>query len=211
MLCWVRVGGFDSCRERCWVLGWDGWWMCHKSPVCPEHKSEGCTGSEARKLELWSQVNRPESTGAEKQLCDPTIHSLGLGLQSPMTGFLGVIFDFCGFVRSGKENKCRTRVGKDLQEGSCSGWATAHSAMAPSRVSRLLRAVGFFPLQRSEESCPMGHWQARSLEKTQGHELEHQDFRPQFASNLWRDFRPPDFSEFLQNGHNIHNLSTSEE
>lgn len=111
MLCWVRVGGFDSCRERCWVLGWDGWWMCHKSPVCPEHKSEGCTGSEARKLELWSQVNRPESTGAEKQLCDPTIHSLGLGLQSPMTGFLGVIFDFCGFVRSGKENKCRTRVG----------------------------------------------------------------------------------------------------
>ena len=80
--------------------------MCHKSPVCPEHKSEGCTGSEARKLELWSQVNRPESTGAEKQLCDPTIHSLGKG--DPCTTLTA---HFCGFVRSGKENKCRTRVG----------------------------------------------------------------------------------------------------
>lgn len=70
-LCWVRVGGFDSCSERCWVLGWDGWWTCHKFPVCLQHKSKGCTSSEARKWEQRSQVNRPESTGVKKQLLWP--------------------------------------------------------------------------------------------------------------------------------------------
>lgn len=81
LLYWVRVGGFDSCRERCSVLGWDGWWTHHKSPVCLGHKSEGCTSSEARKLKRWSQVNRPESTGRRSSSCGPAMPSLGLGCQ----------------------------------------------------------------------------------------------------------------------------------
>lgn len=51
-----------------------------------------------------------------------------------MAGFLGVIFDFFGFVRFGKENKCRVRAGLLAVAG-----AHAHSAMAPGRVSRVTR------------------------------------------------------------------------
>lgn len=123
------------------------------NPVCLEHISEGCTSSEARKLELWSQVNRPESTGAEKQLCGPSIHSLGLGLQSLVAGFLGVIFDFHGFVRFGKENKCRTRLGLLLAVAGQLLTAPWHLAEFPG----LLRAVGSREVRKRPHSRPVGH------------------------------------------------------
>lgn len=55
-----------------------------------------------------------------------------------MAGFLGVIFDFYGSVRFGKENKCRARAGPLLAVAG----ASVHSATAPGRVSTRLDAVG---------------------------------------------------------------------
>lgn len=64
------------------AVSWGGLGDEHTiNPVCLEHKSARCTSSEARKWEPWSQVNRPESTGAKEQLWGPALHSPGLGCQ----------------------------------------------------------------------------------------------------------------------------------
>lgn len=96
-------------------------------------------------MELWSQVNRPESTGAEKQFLWPCHSQPWAGFsESQMAGFLGVIFDFYGFVRFGK----KINAGQGWTLLAVAG-TNAHSAVAefPGRLD----IVGSFSLQRSEE------------------------------------------------------------
>lgn len=92
-------------------------------------------------MELGSQVNRPESTGVKKQLLWPCLlqpFSKPFS-ESHMAGFLGVISDFYGFVRFGKENKCRVRVGLLTMAG-----ANAHSTWHLVEFPGWLDTVGSF-------------------------------------------------------------------
>lgn len=66
-----------------------------------------------------------------------------------MAGFLGVIFDFYGLVRFGKENKCRVRAGLLAVAG-----ANAYSTTAPGRVSRAARHCWLLvPLEKGGKGC----------------------------------------------------------
>lgn len=153
----------------------------------------------------------------QKQLCGPAIHSRGLGFQSQMAGFLGVISDFYGFVRFGKENKCRVRAGLLAAAG-----ANAHSAMAPGRVSRVARHCWLLlPLEKGGK----GRLAAPQVTGRQVPWIEHgaanqSPWIPGLALPLTGDmifffFVPPDLSEFqsppLQNRYNIHIPPTLED